>query len=517
MRNRRRQLGFVVFLACLQGTAVWAQSEKPLSVIDWLGTQAPATVPVALPSPQAAPPLNEPPVTSSALSPAVSVQPLSQGAPRDIGLVPQDITGLPVDLWVGSDIDALGKLIADLPDLDLPAAQSLLYTVLLAEGRAPGNDTAAGDTLALARVEKLVARGALDPALSLIENAGITTSSAHFDLFMQISLLTGTEDRACSTLDAKPNLTASYGIQIFCDARGQRWENAALKLGSAKALGLLPKLQLALLERFIDPDAFEALPTLTPSRDLDPLSFRLFETIGEPVPTANLPRAFAVADLRDIAGWKAQIEAAERLTRAGALPDNRLLGLYSDRRAAASGGVWDRVAAWQRFETALQAGSSDAVAKTLPAAWRAVAEAELEVSFAALFADRLGQISLTGRAAEIARTVLLLSASYEVGAGQAADLPAQIARGETGPNQPSDVVEAAIHAAFNQAAPRADLVAMAQQSRLGESILHILTLLHEGTRGNARALTEALASLRALGLEDTARRASLQLLLLERS
>ena len=44
----------------------------------------------------------------------------------------------------------------------------------------------------------------------------------------------------------------------------------------------------------------------------DPLTFRLFETIGERLPTAALPRAFAHADLRDVAGWKAQIEAAER-------------------------------------------------------------------------------------------------------------------------------------------------------------------------------------------------------------
>ena len=55
----------------------------------------------------------------------------------------------------------------------------------------------AGDTLALARAQKLMQRGALDPALSLIEQAGVTTSPAHFDLWMHISLLTGTEDRAC--------------------------------------------------------------------------------------------------------------------------------------------------------------------------------------------------------------------------------------------------------------------------------------------------------------------------------
>ena len=44
-----------------------------------------------------------------------------------------------------------------------------------------------------------------------------------------------------------------------------------------------------------------------------PLLFRLHEAIGEPLPTGALPRAYAVADLRDLAGWKPQLEAAERL------------------------------------------------------------------------------------------------------------------------------------------------------------------------------------------------------------
>ena len=57
---------------------------------------------------------------------------------------------------------------------------------------------------------------------------------------------------------------------------------------------------------------------------MTPLLFRLHEAIGEPLPTGNLPRSYAVADLRDLAGWKPQLEAAERLAVTGALPANRL-------------------------------------------------------------------------------------------------------------------------------------------------------------------------------------------------
>ena len=491
-----------------------AETQAPLSVIDWLGEQAS----VAGPLPSALPNPDEPPVAKTALAPDVSVQTLSESGPRQIGLVPTQVTGLPSDIWAGSDLETLRGLIARMPDLHLPAAQSLLYTVLLAEAGAPGGRPSAGDALALSRVEQLMARGALDPALSLIEQAGVTTSPAHFDLWMRISLLTGTEDRACAVLRAAPFLTRDYATRIFCDARARKWEDAALTLGSAQALKLLPKHKLDLLARFLDPEAFEGEPPVLTPREMDPLSFRLYETIGEPAPTGNLPRAYAVADLRDLAGWKSQIQAAERLTRAGALPDNRLLGLYTQRKAAASGGVWDRVSALQRFETALRSGSTEAVTKTLPIVWQAMQDADLEVSFAGLFAEPLSKNDLQGRAGQIAADVALLSSSYEAAANrQGADrLASRIALGETPAARPADIEEAAIYDAFSTAAPRADLVAMVQQGRLGEAILQVLRLLHQGERGNARALTDALATLRAMGLEDTARRAALQLLLLER-
>ena len=46
------------------------------------------------------------------------------------------------------------------------------------------------------------------------------------------------------------------------------------------------------------------------------------EAIGTPLPTAPLPLAFAHSDLRHTAGWKARIEAAERLVRTGAVSAN---------------------------------------------------------------------------------------------------------------------------------------------------------------------------------------------------
>ena len=247
----------------------------------------------------------------------------------------------------------------------------------------------------------------------------------------------------------------------------------------------------------------------------------MFESIGEAKPTGPLPRAYAVADLRDLAGWKAQLEAAERLTRAGALPDNRLLGLYTDRRPAASGRIWDRVAALQRFETALGTGSTEAVAKTLPIVWSEMKQAELETAFAGLFAEQLAEFELPEQAARIAFEVGLLSPRYEATAAQVPPTPETallraVALGEVTTSRPQEAIAAAVHAAFTDAVPLADLTQKAQEKQLGVAILTLLSLLEDGMNGDAKGLQDALATLRALGLEDTARRAALQVLLLER-
>ncbi|EDQ04092.1 hypothetical protein OIHEL45_12180 [Sulfitobacter indolifex HEL-45] len=497
-----------------------AANDQPLSVIDWLGAQSPPeNRPKRPPNPGRA---EEPPVAKTALAPKVQVTPLGDGAPRRIGLVPGSVTGLRGDIWLGSDTAALIDRIRGLPDLHLPAAQALLYTVLLAEAQAPQGEARNGDELALARGQKLMELGALDPALSLIEQAGVTTSTAHFDLWMQLSLLTGTEHRVCERLVKAPHLTRDYGTRIFCNARAGNWENAALTFGSAQALGLLPQEQLELFDRFLNPDFYEGAEPLRVPRQMDPMTFRLFETIGEPLPSSILPRAYAVADLRDIAGWKAQLEAAERLTRAGALPDNLLLGLYTDRQPAASGGIWDRVAALQRFETALRSSSAEAVAKTLPPAWEAMREASLEVAFATLFAEPLSTIPLAGHTATLARDIALLSPNYEAAAARVLgksredELLRAVARGEApaGP-APEAPLAAAVHDAFTNPAPRADLMTLARDKELGLAILRLLSLLHDGASGDTSALRDALATLRALGLEDTARRAALQIVLLQ--
>ncbi|TDE38424.1 hypothetical protein [Antarcticimicrobium sediminis] len=490
-----------------------ALAQEPLSVIDWLGQARPSTLP--------GPVLLEPPVAAHALRPEIEVSALEELA-APLGLVPPNVTGLPVDLWHGSDAGQVARLIADAPVKNSPAMQALFYTLLLAEKRPPmGASDAEAEGLLLAQIDRLIDLGATDPALALAELAGPMQSRALFRRWFDSTLLTGEEDDSCAALQERPYLSPDYAATIFCIARAGDWQTAALTLETAHALDLLPPLQLDLLDRFLSPEIFEGAPPLPAPTSPDPLTFRLYEAIGERLPSTRLPRAFANADLRDLAGWKAQIEAAERLTRIGALNPNKLLGLYTERAPAASGGIWDRVAAVQRFDTALTTGSVAAVAKTLPPVWAQIQAAGLEVPFAHLFADRLAEHPLDGAAAVLAWKIRLLSPQYEAAAQQMPeDTPeyrflAALAQGEPARTAPPDERARAITDGFSAGvqAPQSLRKAL-DAGQLGEVILRSITLFDSGARGNPADLTAALATLRRIGLEDTARRAALQLMLI---
>ncbi|MFW8592943.1 hypothetical protein [Cribrihabitans neustonicus] len=502
-------------LACamMAGQALaQAPAEEPLSAIGWLKEKPQRS---ALPGTV----LLEPPVTGSAATPPVTVTPL-ENLPAPIGLVPPSATGLPVGLWRGSAPNEVAQLIETVPVRRSPAMQALLFTLLLSETRAPAEG---GDRILLARINRLIALGATDPAQALLEHAGAAASRERFARWFDTTLLTGSEERSCKALADAPHLAPGYPARIFCAMRGGDWSTAALLLETAATLEVLPQAQLELLDRFLNPDFYEQAPPLAPPAAPDPLTFRLYESIGEPLPTAPLPPAFAAADLRDLAGWKAQLEAAERLTRNGALPPNQLLGLFSTRKPAASGGVWDRVSALQTFEAALERKDREALDRALPRAWEAMQAAGLETAFAELFADRLARAGLEGPSAALAWRIRLLSPSYELAAhgvpddGAESRFLAALARGRPGDATAPSALAGAIAEGFQPGTPVPySLQKLLDNGQLGEAILRSMVQFAHGADGNLDELSTALAAFRAVGLEDTARRAALQLMLLER-
>ncbi|MCU0900985.1 MAG: hypothetical protein MUC82_10920 [Cypionkella sp.] len=505
--------------AALLGPPAWA--DAPLSAIDWLSSSVatPAGSAVGVPAP--APQPDEAPVASGgALPQDVAVSVLDRPTIDAIGLLAPDVTGLPHDLWgMGLEAEIRATIARDRTDL-LPALKALTMTLMLAEAAPPVDSAGKGDLL-LARIDRLLAMGALDQAATLL-GAAPPGNPELFRRAFDVALLTGHEQQGCETMRATPNLAPTFPARIFCLARSGDWNAAALTLRTAQALGYVTEEEDSLLSRFLDPDLYEgdALPPI-PAR-MTPLAWRMFEAIGEPQSTASLPLAFAHAELRDTAGWKGQIEAAERLARAGVISPNVLLGLYTERLPAASGGVWDRVEAFQRFDEAMQKKDVVAVAQRLPEVWARMAEAELEVPFAALFAQDLARLPLTGAAGQIAFQIGLLSPGYEdIAKARQAETPREafligLATGSIAGKTPPDSMGRAIAPAFLRPVVAPEFASLTEGRRLGEAILLAIEKIGRGVQGEVSAVTDGLAFLRAAGLEDSARRTALELMILER-
>ena len=545
-------LGLAAILAVSLAAPVSAQrkndqSGTPMSAIEWLSQPsiewAPGQPTASAPGTgQPAQPTDEPPVTGGISVPTVDVRPLG-AEERATGLVPPDVSRLPRDLWAGSLPEDLSRLIARVPVADSPAMQRLLYTLLLTEAYPPQR-SGAEDILLTARLSRLMELGAADPVRALSEltqpkdlqdlpdssAAALRGVRARFALHFDAALLTGDVDPVCNALIASPQLGEDYRAQIFCSARLGDWQTAALLFDMAETLDLIGAADLNLLARFLHPDLNEGEDLLPPPLNPDALTFYLYSAIGERLPTGRLPRVFANADLQDLAGWKAQIEAAERLTRSGAVSPNRLLGLYTERMPSASGGVWDRVEAVQRFDVALTSRDGTAVARMLPRVWDAMTDEGLGATFATLFAHRLATIRLPdiAEAKWLAWKIRLLSPDYAAAAETPPDdsprtqFLAALARGVPQTAQPYDTRSRAVAAGFTAdgAVPSllvpASMTSRVSDGHLGETILKAMTRFANGLEGNDAALTEALATFRAVGLEDTARRAALQALLMER-
>ena len=497
-----------------------AAAEAPLSAIDWLSDNLAASAPFHLGAPQ-----DGPGVSPGVTDEPILVTPLGTGSDQAIGLFPAERVGLPHEFWGLTPAPELAARVRALSTDTLPAAQRAIYRILLAEFSPPvASDPAPEGNLLLARIDKLVDFGALDQALQLIESGAEVTPEL-WSRWFDIALLLGVEDRACaSVLAPKGDLSPNYAGRTFCLMQGGDWAAAMLSLQTAETLGGITPTDATLLRRFLDAEDAEMqmsrpIPTVS-----TPLQWRILEAIGEPVYTQSLPLAFAHADLRGTAGWRAQLDAAERLTRAGALEPNRLLGLYTEARAAASGGIWDRVRAVNALEAALTAGDDTRIGDALIRLWPLVQAAELEIAFASIFASRLAPVPLAGTARQIAFEMALLapedalSPDTPLPDDTRAPFLAALALGTPLPAAAANTPAEAVAEALADPPPvPAALAARIAQGHKGDTALVALERLAEGAAGDLRALTEALATLRALGLEGVARRAAIELLILNRT
>ncbi|MGY6634159.1 MAG: hypothetical protein ACXIU8_10500 [Alkalilacustris sp.] len=502
--------------------SVTGPAGAPLSAIDWLQE--------TMPDRQGpAPPRSDVPVPPPPAG-EITVSPLDAPDFDAIGLLPAERAGLPRDMWGMTPAPALAEALAQLGPETLPALQRLILAILVAE-LAPPVDAQGRGALFEVRLDRLIAFGALDPALALLEAAGPDATPALFARWFDLLLWRGDAAVACDRLRAAPELARDPGAQIYCAARAGDWDDAEARLAAPEAEALPAALRQA-LERFLDPEAGYA-PSLSGAEggaeaSGSALMWQILDTLGEGGPTAQLPLAFAHAEMGSSAGWRARLEAAERLARAGTLTPNRLLGLYTGRAPAASGGVWERVAAVQALDTALLDTPAEdlgaRLAQTLPRAWSAMAEAELEAPFVALMADRLPPpAELPPEVADLAWRMALLAGESPPappplpGARVRDAFLAALATGTLRPETP--VPPGAMPAAILDGMtgpPDPDTARRLSEARRGEVLLRALVLLQGEGMADPRIVATALAMLRAAGQEETARRAALEILLLDR-
>lgn len=500
-----RGLLFLVLLSFSAGQS-FGQDTQPLSAIDWLSDS------VALPILDDVP--TESPTANSATAPSVTVTSLDDPSPDRIGLLSPDVTGLPATLWSGSDAPTLVAQIARLPRVDIPALQEFSTILMLAKADAPLGSTENGAVF-LARIDALLAMGRLDEALALLIAADPNTPQM-FQRYFDVALLKGTETEGCTLLESRPSVAPTVTSRIFCLARSGDWNAAALTLNTNRLLGDMSDEDVFLLTLFLDAEQAEDVTNLPQPSRITPLVFRIREAIGERLSTTSLPLAFAHADLQATTGWKTQLDAAERLSRAGSLDAQDMQALYLSGTPSASGGVWDRVDAFQRFDIAISRKDAAAVANALPPVWDAMKAIRAEVGFAQLYGADLRSVDLPPEAAAIATQVALLSPEYELTTQAADPFLRALAQGRPQEVETSDPLRRAVQSAFNGSTPPQDLVDLAQNGRFGLALLTVMSVLERGISGDHPALTQGLAFLRHVGLEDLARRTALQILLLER-
>lgn len=459
---------------------------QPLSASDWLSgsVRGPQRESSAWRPGDGGPPRRAPgpqPVAESGAVGAVQVTRLDQGDPDSAGTLTPRRAGLPADLWAGSDPDDLAEALLRTP-ARLQSMQALLKRVLTAQlaPPEPGNGTARKGRLFLARADRLLDMGALDEAQGLLLAAGPGDPEVFRRLF-DIALLEGDEHRACRIMNSTPGIAPSFSARIFCLAQTGDWAAAAVSLHGAEALGLIDERQAIMLTHFLDDAFVDGTEMLDPPERMTPLEFRIHEAIGQPLPTVTLPTAFAQSDLRLNSGFKARLEAAERLARAGALHPLQLRSVYGEQRPAASGGVWERASAMRTLEAALQSGD---LTQALPRAFDEFRAADMADLLAAMIAaDLPDHYPGTSRAAEI----VPLMRQWRGLTGEAPVEPA--------PELAADIPEP-------------------PPTRQGETLLAAMEDIDAGLEGDLPRAGRGIAMLRALGLTEDARRAEAQITLL---
>ncbi|MEM9012814.1 MAG: hypothetical protein AAGE18_16420 [Pseudomonadota bacterium] len=487
-----------------------ALADTPRSAIPWLSD--------SLEAPPAAEPEARPAgIVGDGTNGAFEITSLDRRYGDEVGLLPPARSGLRRDLWGTTSALRARKLISSVENTGVPAAQALFRRLLLAELDPPVGGGARPSVL-IARLDQLLAMGALDQAEALIDRAGLVHADVALRAF-DVGLLTGRVEEVCQDLASNPNLSPTLPARIYCLAQLGDPAAADVTLSAGTRLGTIAPIMANHLAHFLDPEGFEDAPLPEMPSRLTPLYFALREALFLPRPATALPRAFLYRDLDRHVPPRRRIAALERLTASGAIDGDRLFAAYRAQRAATSGGVWGRAEAVQALDTALAEDDRAALLDALRLADRRLGAVGLRVALARAVAPALAEKTWPGAVPAVAAELLLLGDAAEalgriapdnpvVETAQALALQRPLAQTPRRMLSQPEARAAAAYSALNEALPQAEAPGAAQ-------ILIALGQLDAGEEIGAADLYATLRTLRMAGLSDAARRIAVETLLLQ--
>jgi len=443
----------------------------------------------------------------------IQVSTLNSSEYQAIGLLPIYVTGIPTTIWRNSSFDDLEYSFKTMPTFSYSPIQELVYSLLLAEARPPLNEPSRYAFLEV-RLDKLLNYGAVDPAIALVERASPVPERMIPQLF-DISLLSSNNFPICEPVFQNTENRDLQAELIYCYARKGDWLTAHLILETEKVLGDLSDHEISLLSRYLEVDFNVDLSALLPPPDsITPLEYRLYEAIGEPIPAEYLPIQYSQSDLSGENGWRAQVIAAERLSLTGAIPENQIIGIYTNHSPGASGGMWDRIKVINDLDAALD--DKENLEKSFQDAWKIFKQTNQLTVFAKLFGLRVFEENLSPKSKKIAANLLLLTNNFKITEGywDPSDIRFGLTAGDFSQVKVSDETEKIILQIFTEPSVPFLVEQKLNQGKLGEVILNALLQFELGIEGNLKDFSESLSTLNLIGLETTARRAALTHLVL---
>ena len=443
----------------------------------------------------------------------IQVSTLNSNEYQAIGLLPIYVTGIPTTIWRNSSFDDLEYSFKTMPTFSYSPIQELMYSLLLAEARPPLNEPSRYAFLEV-RLDKLLNYGAVDPAIALVERASPVPERMIPQLF-DISMLSSNNFPICEPVFQNTENRELQAELIYCYARKGDWLTAHLILETEKVLGDLSDHEISLLSRYLEVDFNVDLSVLLPPPDsITPLEYRLYEAIGEPIPAEYLPIQYSQSDLSGENGWRAQVIAAERLSLTGAIPENQILGIYTNHSPGASGGMWERIKVINDLDAALD--DKENLEKSFQDAWEVFKQTNQLTVFAKLFGLRVFEENLSPKSKKIAANLLLLTNNFKITEGywDPSDIRFGLTAGDFSQVKVYDETEKIILQIFTEPSVPFLVEQKLNQGKLGEVILNALLQFELGIEGNLKDFSESLSTLNLIGLETTARRAALTHLVL---